>query len=228
MNVAILLSGGTGTRVGADRPKQYIEVKGKPVIAYAFDVIQKSSVIDRICIVAEESWQDYILSFCEADEEILFAKPGRNRQESILHGLQEIKKQLDGAGQVESVFVHDAARPYLTDSMITEYYEALTGYEGVLPVLPMKDTVYLSEDGKTVTALLNRSQIYAGQAPEIFLFHPYLAANEALLPEKILFVNGSTEPAVMAGMNIKMVPGEERNTKITTPLDLQKFIDNVT
>ena len=107
--------------------------------------------------------------------------------------------------------------------MINKMLEAVIDSEGVMPVLPMKDTVYLSRDGKKVHELLNRSEIYAGQAPEVFRFGKYIRANEALLPDKIKSVNGSTEPAILAGMDITMIPGDEGNFKITTKADLERF-----
>ena len=100
---------------------------------------------------------------------------------------------------------------------------AADGHEGVIPVLPMKDTVYGSTDGKTINALLDRTEIFAGQAPEVFRLGAYLDANRRLLPDRILEINGSTEPAVMAGMDMVMIPGDERNFKITTGGDLERF-----
>lgn len=224
MNVAILLSGGTGTRLGEQIPKQYIEVMNRPLIAYCFDALSMSSKIDAICIVAAADWHEYIKEKCGTDKTIIFAEPGRNRQESIYNGLKMIEKSFEN---VHSVFIDDAARPYLTENMIDDYYDALEGYDGVLPVLPMKDTVYFSQDGTKVDQLLKRECIYAGQAPEIFVFDKYLQANMDLLPDRILNINGSTEPAIMASMNIHMVPGEEKNFKITTRADLDRFSSEI-
>lgn len=91
------------------------------------------------------------------------------------------------------------------------------------PVLPMKDTVYCSEDGRSITSLLDRSTVFAGQAPEVFLLGRYLQASRRLLPDAILRINGSTEPAIMGGMDIAMIPGDEGNFKITTREDLERF-----
>ena len=88
----------------------------------------------------------------------------------------------------------------------------------------MKDTVYFSNDGVSVTELLDRSRIFAGQAPEVFNLKKYYEANKELLPDRILSINGSTEPAVIAGMDIAMVAGDEKNYKITTPADMGRFI----
>lgn len=228
MNVALILSGGTGTRLGADIPKQYIEVHGKPVLAYCLDTLYKSSVIDAIHIVAAEEWQPKILLWLEEfglnDKFKGFSLPGENRQMSVFHGLRYIKSY---ASEEDLVLIHDAARPLLSYELITECFNAIEGYDGVLPVLPMKDTVYLSKDGERIAALLNRSEIFAGQAPELFRFGVYYRANEMLLPDKILQINGSTEPAVLAGLNVAMIPGDEDNFKITTPADLVRFIDKI-
>ena len=129
-------------------------------------------------------------------------------------------------------------RPLLTSVDIKNCVDGLKGHDGVIPVLPMKDTVYLSTDGKSVTKLLPREQVFSGQAPELFDLDKYLKANERLINRNksdgveigeistdsvILKINGSTEPAVMAGMDIVMVQGSESNFKITTRADLERF-----
>ena len=229
MNIALILSGGTGTRLGAGVPKQYLEVNGQMIISYALETVLFHQSIDAVQVVAGDSWkadiegQIHLLQEKHKDKTanpVYFSAPGENRQLSIYNGLRGIRKYADAES---FVMVHDAARPMLTADMITAYLEAVKGHDGLLPVLPMKDTVYLSMDGSSVTSLLDRSQIFAGQAPEIFVLGKYVQANERLLPDAIKKINGSTEPAVLAGMDIVMVPGNERNFKITTQLDLERF-----
>lgn len=230
MNVALLLSGGTGRRMGLDIPKQYIEVCGRPIISYCMETLSGYCGIDAIQIVAEEEWRELISESIEQlaktkEPGILgkfkgFSKPGANRQLSILSSLEDIK---DYASDSDYVLIHDAARPMLSSQQISDCLDAVTGHDGVIPVLPMKDTVYSSKDGRTITSLLSRSQIFAGQAPELFILGKYYEANTALMPDNILRINGSTEPAVMAGMDIAMIPGDEGNFKITTRADLERF-----
>ncbi|HBN57080.1 MAG TPA: 2-C-methyl-D-erythritol 4-phosphate cytidylyltransferase, partial [Lachnospiraceae bacterium] len=114
-------------------------------------------------------------------------------------------------------------RPLLSSAQITACLDAVQGHDGLMPVLPMKDTVYLSQDGARVTDLLDRSKVYAGQAPEVFRIGRYYEANQKLLPERILAINGSTEPAILDHMDIAMIPGDEGNFKITTRADLERF-----
>lgn len=230
MNIALILSGGIGTRMGTDIPKQYIEVCGKPIISYCTESISKHPKIDAIQIVAEEEWHELISESMErlaqTEEPRIsnrfkgFSNPGANRQLSIYNGLEAIKEYADDN---DYVFVHDAARPLLSAQQISDCLDAVQGHDGVIPVLPMKDTLYSSKDGKTITSLLNRKEIYAGQAPEVFCLGKYYEANRRLLPDEILQINGSTEPAVMAGMDIAMIPGDENNFKITTKSDLERF-----
>lgn len=224
MNIALILSGGTGTRLGLDIPKQYIEICGKSVISYCIERLSAHDRIDAIHIVAEPQWQKQPGAWL-FDSDLRkkfkgFSAPGSNRQLSILNGLTDIKRY---ANDSDFVFIHDAARPLLSDRQITDCLDAAAGHDGVVPVLPMKDTVYFSRDGKKITGLLDRRTIFAGQAPEVFKLGVYYAANIRLLPDQILNINGSTEPAVLAGLDVVMIPGDEGNFKITTKADLERF-----
>lgn len=228
MTIALILSGGTGTRLGEELPKQYIEINDRPIISYCLETVLLHLQIDAVQIVADLAWQKVILKEVERVSSASgrlhkfcgFSVPGKTRQLSILNGLEDI---LSYASKEDTVMIHDAARPCLSEQMISCGLDAIKGHDGVLPVLPMKDTVYLSEDGKVVSSLLNRSWVFAGQAPEFFVLGKYYEANKSLLPEKILAINGSTEPAILAGLDVAMIPGEESNFKITTKADLERF-----
>jgi 2-C-methyl-D-erythritol 4-phosphate cytidylyltransferase len=228
MVVAIILSGGTGKRTGLDVPKQYFKIKDRMIIDYSLEAIAKCDDIDYFCIVASSLWRDKIedsLSSDCKDKFVGFANPGDNRQLSIVSGLHLIKDYFDKNGYTaDTVLIHDAARPNITSKLLSGYIKDLEGHDGVMPVLTMKDTVYQSEDGKKVSKLLDRKKIFAGQAPEVFCFDKYLKANESLFPEKIKKINGSSEPAILAGMDVVMVEGSESNYKITTKEDLDKFV----
>lgn len=225
MNVGLILSGGTGTRLSSDIPKQYIRAGGQPILSYCVETLSVHDRIDALQIVADTDWHDSILEWLKtADKKKKFrgfSLPGINRQLSIVHGLEDIRKYAEDSSYV---FIHDAARPLLSERQITDCLEQVKGHDGLMPVLPMKDTVYVSMDGgKSVSSLLDRSTIYAGQAPEVFRIGRYYEANQKLLPDRILDIRGSTEPAVLDGMDIVMIPGDERNFKITTKEDLERF-----
>lgn len=227
MNIALILSGGIGTRIAADIPKQYIEVEGRPIFFYCLKKLLQHDRIDGIQIVADSFWQEWIAGWQHLLPSGLweqkhkgFSSPGTTRQLSICHGLDDIKTY---AAASDYVLIHDAARPMLSAEMITRCLDAVIQHDGAMPVLPMKDTVYYSKDGKTVEKLMNRSMIYAGQSPEVYRLGKYYDANRRLFPDRIRTINGSTEPAVIAGMDVAMLPGDEENFKITTKADLERF-----
>ncbi|MCR4787200.1 MAG: 2-C-methyl-D-erythritol 4-phosphate cytidylyltransferase [Lachnospiraceae bacterium] len=229
MVIALILSGGIGKRLGGDIPKQYITVKGRMVITRCIFKMLECEAIDAFQIVADEKWHDKILKELEKDgfDTAMFrgfSEPGKTRQLSILNGLYDIAKY---ASEKDTVIIHDAARPNVSKALLDACVEECKLYDGVIPVLPMKDTVYLSNDGTSISRVIDRSRIFAGQAPEAFKLGKYLKANEALLPEDILHINGTTEPAVLAGLNVCMIHGDETNYKITTKEDMGRYVSSV-
>lgn len=225
MNIALILSGGTGSRLGADIPKQYLVVAGRMIISYCLETVSCHPQIDAVQIVADPAWREAISDSMKRelpawqDKFRGFSAPGENRQLSVYHGLQDIMRY---ASKTDLVIVHDAARPLVSGALLSACIDACAQHDGALPVLPMKDTVYQG-DGSRITSLLDRSSVYAGQAPEAFVLGKYFEANRRLLPQRILEINGSAEPAVLAGMDIAMIAGEESNQKITTQQDLMRF-----
>lgn len=229
MNIAIILAGGTGSRIGGDIPKQFVELAGQMMIMHSMLPFAESEYVSNIQIVADEMYRERIEDAIYEDPESLiaekflgFTNPGENRQLSIYNALKDIEKTFGGdTSFVDAVIIHDAARPFVTLETVNACMLALDEHDGAMPVLPMKDTVYFSRNGQRVDELLNRNNIFAGQTPEAFWYKKYLKANEDLLPDKILHIKGSTEPAIMAGMDIAMIPGDQRNFKVTTVEDLE-------
>lgn len=221
--IGIILSGGKGTRIQSDVPKQYIEIGNRSILSYSIETISNSEVIDQFVIVASEEYHEIIereiVRFDRKGKFTHFVKPGAVRQLSIYNALVSLQG-------CEYVFIHDGARPLLTDELIERINVAIEGHDGVLPVLPMKDTVYLSEKAGCITKLLKRENVLAGQAPEMFAFEKYKYANELLIAnDTIGTINGSTEVAILAGMDVVTVNGDENNFKITTNADIERFTE---
>lgn len=151
MNTAIILAGGTGKRLGGNIPKQYLEISNKPVIAYCLEKFENNKYIDEIVIVAELEWQNYLTEkIAEISKFKCFAPAGSSRQHSIINGLKASNPN------TYKVIIHDSARPNVSDKMITECMLGLDEYDGVMPVLPVKDTIYFSENGEQINSLLSR------------------------------------------------------------------------
>lgn len=223
MNIAIILSGGIGTRMGADCPKQYIEVNKRPIISWSIETFASREDIAKVIIVADKNWVSYILNHSTMGrEKICFAQPGETRQCSIYSGLRKAIEL--GFSNEDIVVIHDAARPLVTNRIINECIRGLEeGYDGVMPALKVKDTTYVTEDGITISCLLDRGKLRAGQSPESFRLGSYLMLHEKISRHELLKINGSTEIAFKAGKRVKIIDGEESNFKITTPEDLVRF-----
>lgn len=224
MNIAIILSGGIGTRMGGDIPKQYIIVIDKPIIWYCLKTFIECPLIDAIIIGRAEEWRDYIedlMNSLKTSKPVYYSDAGETRQYSIFNALREAQK--NGAKQEDIVIIHDAARPLVSSELIENCIKECDDADGVLPVIPVKDTLYQSLDGQHISNLLNRNELFAGQAPEAFMFGKYLAMHEQMPREDLLKINGSTEIAYKGGMKVKLIKGDEINFKITTPEDLSNF-----
>ena len=223
MNTAIILAGGVGSRMGVDRPKQFLMVQDKPIISYCFDIFQNHQQIDNIVVVVSEQWQGFVEEYAEkygVSKICGYAPAGKTRQHSLYNGLKCIA---ENAPETDIVIVHDAARPLVSEQIICDCIKGATEFDGAMPVISVKDTVYQSADGEKIGCLLNRSELFAGQAPESFKFKKYYQIHNEVSDDEIGATAGSSEIAYRHGMEIRMVKGSERNLKITTIEDLETF-----
>ena len=223
MNTAIILAGGVGSRMGVDRPKQFLMVQDKPIISYCLDIFQNHDEIDSVVVVVSEQWQDFVEEYAAkygVTKIKGYAPAGKSRQHSIYNGLKCIDENVP---DTDIVIVHDAARPLVSDQIISDCIKGATDYDGAMPVISVKDTVYQSKDGEEIGCLLKRSELFAGQAPESFKFRKYYDIHNQVTDEEIGATAGSSEIAYRHGMEIRMVKGSERNLKITTIEDLETF-----
>jgi 2-C-methyl-D-erythritol 4-phosphate cytidylyltransferase len=221
MKALIMLSGGVGSRLGCDIPKQYIEVGGKRIISYSLDTFMHRGDIDVFVTVVAEEWKTMVEQmFTSCRGKVLYAEPGETRQLSIYNALKVAR---DILSDDDVIIIHDAARPLVSNDIIDRCFDACLHHDGALPVIGVKDTLYMSQDGKAISSLLDRNTLYAGQAPESFVFGKYFAAHQSLSHEEVAAIKGSTEIAYKCGMNVTLVKGDEMNFKITTKDDLETF-----
>lgn len=225
MNYAVILSGGIGTRMRSDGfPKQYLEVRGKPILLYALESFEACDLVDKIVIVANEQWTDQISNWAKQygiTKLAAFAEPGRTRQHSLLNGLLACAEF--GVTEQDIVLIHDAVRPLVTPELIRSCAENLEGHDAVLPVVPMKDAIYFSEDGLNICAAVDRSKLFCGQSPETFWLRQYLELNQSTPDEELALIRGSSELAFKNGLDVHMITGEETNFKLTTPDDMLRL-----
>ncbi len=222
MNIALVLSGGSGTRLGAELPKQYRIIAGKPVVVHTLEQFQRWAEIGFVTAVAAPEWESAIWGWKRTyglTKLRAVAPAGKNRQQSIRNGLLAAEPFMEGTPG--GVVIQDAARPLTTQDLLSRLLQGLSEAPCVMPALPVTDTAYTSRDGQWVDGLLDRAVLYTGQAPEAFHYRPYLKLYRETSPEELSSMSGSCQLPYSRGWAVKMIPGDPDNLKITYPADLE-------
>ena len=218
---AIVLAAGRGRRMGTKTAKQYLELQGKPVLAYALEVFEQSSVIDDILLITGEDHIDYCKKeICEKygiKKVSAVAPGGKERYESVWKALCILKER----GQSGYVMIHDGARPFLTEDILERVYRQVQTYKACVVGMPVKDTIKLSDKAGQITESPDRSFVWQAQTPQAFAIPLIIEAFEKQMKEDCSHI---TDDAMVVerqmGVPVYMVEGSYRNIKITTPEDL--------
>ena len=224
MNIAVVLAGGSGSRMGmVDRPKQFIDIYGKPVIIHTLEAFEINEKIDAICVVCVREWQDDLslwLKEYDIRKVRWIANAGSSRQESSLNALDAIR---DVCGDDDYVIIHDAARPLISQKIINENIVKVREYGACDTVVPAHDTIIRSVDGDTLDSIPARKELYMGQTPQSFkysivrkAYDDYFALPENERPE----MTDDCGLVLHSGVKIGMAMGDKLNMKITTMEDL--------
>jgi len=212
--IALILSGGAGQRFGDSTPKQYLPLVDRAVIRHAVDTFLKHPRIDHIRIVRRPQDQTFYDKLFDDLEILEPVDAGETRQESARLGLESLKGL-----NPDTVLIHDGARPFPTEELITRTLDALKIYSAAIPVLPVLDTIKeISTDKKLISKTVNRHKLFRAQTPQGFDFKTILKAHRKNSKKKL------TDDAMVAeedNLEVATVPGNETNIKITTPEDLK-------
>lgn len=220
MNIALIVAAGRGHRLGGPIPKQYLPLAGVPILRRTILAFQRHPDITAIQVLIHPNDQ----ALYDAATEGLNLRPalpgGATRQDSVRLGLLGLGDL--AALNRTNVLIHDAVRPFIAQSIITDVIEALARVPAALVCVPVVDTLKRVEAGM-VTATIDRAQIFRAQTPQGFHYAEILKAHRQVLreaPERE-FTDDSMI-AEHAGMAVEMVPGAEENFKITTDQDLAR------
>ena len=210
---AVLVAAGQGERLGLDRPKAFANLGGRPLLAESLGRLEGSDWIDAIVIVAAEEWEEPSILVAEeigAGKVSACVTGGAARADSVRIGVAEVPDE------AAVILVHDAARPLLPEKMIERVLAPLgDGWDGAVPGLPVSDTLKRA-DKNAVTETVDRTGLYAVQTPQAFeatAFRRALAGFEGSPTDCAGFMEAS-------GGRVKVVEGDSRLVKVTTPEDL--------
>lgn len=210
---ALLVAAGTGERLGADRPKAFVALGGRPLVAESLERLEASDWVEQIVVAAPPGWEEPTILLAEelaAGKVAAVVAGGATRAESVRAALAEVP------AEALVVLVHDAARPVLDEAVLERVLAPLAeGVDGVIPVLPVADTVKRVERGLVVETV-PRQGLVTVQTPQAF---PADVLRRAYAGD----LAGATDCSSLVerlGGRVRAVEGDPRLLKVTTPGDL--------
>lgn len=223
----VLLAGGVGSRMKADRPKQFLELGGRSVLEHSLDLFCSLSFVSVVVLVIDSSYRERFGVVCDATAakypgapRIAFADPGAERQDSVLSGLRTAEKEAASAGAPAAlVAVHDSARPLVSAVEVENVVEDARMHGAAVLGVPCKATVKESADGQFVLRTVPRERLWEVQTPQVVRPEllrrgfEFVEANDLDVTDDVSLVEHLGEP-------VKLTVGEYTNLKITTPEDL--------
>jgi 2-C-methyl-D-erythritol 4-phosphate cytidylyltransferase len=227
MNVAILIAGGSGHRMGQDIPKQFINVYDKPVIVYTLESFQQHPMVDAIEVVCLEGWDNILWAYAKQFniDKLKWVVPGGNSgQESIRNGVYNLE---DKCHEGDIVIIHDGVRPLIDDTILTDVIRTAEKYGNGVTSRPVNEQVFWvgKDDETTTTSYIPREQLRIVATPQSYEFTNLdKRYHEAF--EKNIGVDGSNYTNTMMvqlGETLHFAAGSDRNIKLTTKDNLEIF-----
>lgn len=224
MNVALVFAGGSGQRMkNSAKPKQFLELYGKPIIIYTLEVFEKHPDIDMVVVPCIAGWETYLQELLDKFGITKVKKivtGGKDTQESKMKALNYLK---DICREDDIVILHDAVRPLVTSKMITDNLDSVRKYGNAITAVPFTETGIVSEDKEFTEKTIVRNTLYIAKAPQSFYFKDVYSAH--LKGEEMPYTITIDSCSLMTELGIKLhlVPCETTNIKITTPEDYYIF-----
>jgi len=217
--VAIIPAGGSGIRMGSDRPKQFLDLHGRPLLAVTMQSFQHCQAVDAFILVVPSMDVNYcrreIVERFKLDKTRKVVPGGKRRQDSVRLGLEA------AGGEFDLVLIHDGVRPVLNAAFIERVIDAAKTHRAVITGIPAKETVKEVNGRHEVFKTYDRQRVWLVQTPQVFRYEDILAAHQKALREDW---GEATDDSILIerlGITVKVVEGSEKNIKVTTPDDLE-------
>jgi len=211
--VALVVAAGRGVRAGGATPKQYRTLGGRPVLRWSLERFQRHPRVSAVRVVIQPDDRALYDAAAAGLDLLPPVMGGPTRQDSVRLGLESLAAQ-----SPSTVLIHDAARPFVDDTLIDRVLDALATTPGAIPATPVADTIKRGVGG-LVGATVDRSDLWRAQTPQGFRFAEILDAHRAAAGAAL---SDDAAVAECAGLAVALVPGSEANTKLTTDEDLRR------
>lgn len=215
---AVVLAGGKGRRMNQDIAKQYLHICGRPMLLYSLECFEKSAFIDDIVLVVadeeKEFCKDRILSQMPLTKLKAVVSGGKERYDSVMNALKVVEEP-------GYVFIHDGARPFVTDTIIKDMIDALEIYNACATGVKVIDTIKKTDTEGQIEETVDRSMLWQIQTPQAFDVRLIKDAYRKFIEAGKPFVTDDTMVVELFGdCKVKMVEGSYENMKVTTPVDM--------
>ena len=222
-NIALLIAGGSGNRMGQDIPKQFMHVDGIPVIIHTLKCFQQHPDIDSIAVVCLFGWETVLRAYANQfliDKLKWIFPGGKTGMESIHNGIYGLKEA--GCNDDDLVLIHDSVRPLLSQEIISNNIATCKAYGYAITGIQCREAILESEDGFVSSASIPRDKLIRTQTPQTFRLSNIIKVHERARELGIKdSVASCTLIAEVGGIDMHIVPGSEKNIKITTVEDLE-------
>lgn len=225
MTYGVILAGGIGSRMGGDKPKQYLTVKDKPIIIYTIEKFLVVPEFEKVIVLCPKQWVEHTKNLIEkhiapAKDRVAVIEGGSTRNETIMNAIKLIESE--GKLNDDTVIVtHDSVRPFVTHRIIEENIKAAEEFGACDTVVPATDTIVEAMDNTTISNIPDRSKMYQGQTPQSFKALKLKNMYESLTDEEKDILTDAAKIFVIKGEKVALVQGETYNMKITYPYDLR-------
>lgn len=222
MNYALIFAGGVGSRMNSKaKPKQFLEIHGKPIIIHTIEHFEMHSEIDSICIVIIEEWLDYTKKLIEKyniKKVKWIVAGGGSALESQFNGLNAIRKSNDYSAD-SVVLIHDGVRPLINEILISDCIKEVNRFGSAVTVAPAVETIIRTGKNNIIQDTFQRSECQLARAPQCFRIGEIIDAHEKAKAEGIYSFIDSTSMMLHFGYKIHTVEGPSENIKVTNPAD---------
>ena len=221
----VVLAGGIGSRMGnVEKPKQFMEIGGKPIIVHTIEKFVVNSEFERIIVLSPRQWinytQDVIRKYIPMKDRIDVIEGGETRNETIMNAIRHIESTY-GMDEDTVIVTHDSVRPFVTCRILEDNIRMAQKTGACDTVIPATDTIVASADHKQITNIPDRTQMYQGQTPQSFKAKKLRDVYMALTEEEKAILTDACKILVLKGEQVSLVTGEVSNIKITYPHDLR-------
>lgn len=225
MNVAIIIAGGAGHRMGQSIPKQFINVYDKPIIIYTLEGFQKHPQIDLIEVVCINGWQDVLWAYaeqCNINKLKWVVPGGKTGQESIRNGVYNLEGKVS---EDDVIIIHDGIRPLVDETVLTDVILKAQQYGNGVTSLPYNEQIFVADDDKSTIKYIPRETLRRVSTPQAYRFGKLDWAYHEAYKRKIGIYGSSYTNTMMVelGERLYFAAGSDKNIKLTTKDDLEMF-----